>query len=356
LSIKRNPENGLVRQDRTVFGAVKMRKKYKAFSVSCPLFIGTARLRAGPYGPVSSVLGELSMKRKKLLVVLTVLLGVSLFLLGCPTSDSDLSTEEAKAIALAEIVGGDVSLATQTVTLKGDFKVDEAGSSLSVPEGVTLVVPAGKKLTLTVKVKDGIVTDEGSLIVAGTVKVAGEVTVLKLDNGLPKITFTGKGKVELANKAVVKYVKEGTTETFIAGDDKGFYQWGSGAPKVTLTTNKLELSGGTVIVADDTSIEPGTTVLVKDTATLSVASGKTFTVASTSSVIKGTLTIDGKVNGVAAGAQLKVETDGTVDGDKATIFYPTSGTTAGTFTANKTYKWEVGTTSGQIGAGWREQS
>ena len=87
---------------------------------------------------------------------------------------------ELKAAALITALGGNASANGATVTLTGDV----SATDVTVPAGITLVVPAEKTLTVT-----GTLTNNGTISVAGVADVTG---------------YTGAGAVDLQSKSKSK--------------------------------------------------------------------------------------------------------------------------------------------------------
>jgi hypothetical protein len=251
------------------------------------------------------------MKNKKFFLGMAVLLGVSLFFLGCPsdTDDGGGSTTgggdetATDADKLKEALGGDATIdADGKVVLSKNVVLAQA---VEVGADAVLVVPENVKLT---------VAAGGTLTVNGTVSVASGGTFIAPplgDDSLPAggegdgvISFGSDGKIEVAQGATLGY-GNGTIIYFVSADagDTVIYKWDTTSEdgKITLKTgNVTELEGSLSVAADDTGIAVATTAIVKSKATLTVPAGKTFRIGGTLTVA-GTLTMDKEAVGVNGG-------------------------------------------------------
>jgi hypothetical protein len=271
--------------------------------------------------------------------------------------------------------GGD----TDGVTLKDNNVTDvTAGHVIAVKDtgiasSATLTVAANAKLSIA---EDVTFTVTGTLEVAGELDVSlGNVTVeatgkieaaatgtIKApaldEGGLPvdgnKISIESGGSVELTEGASFYYGGEGFIGSS-GGSGTYAYNWGTGA-KVTLKTgNVTEVTAGIIVSVAGLDGNGAPTTAIVSGATLVIASGAKLTIEATSGLaVNGTLTIEGTLDG-KNNAILFIGSGAIVDGNAATIFYPASGTTAGSAEADTTYTW-ASDAGGSSTDGWKAGS
>jgi hypothetical protein len=250
------------------------------------------------------------MNKKFFIIGLTVLLGVSLFLTGCPTdADGDDSPGGNWYDALGSTgftVDGTTNTVTVTgdVTLTGDLSIPANGrlqiatdGRLTVPDGVLLVVGSGGSLSADA---DGVtVTAAGALVVAGTATVGSHTLT---PGTYADITDVSGGAPPNLTDALATALTDG-------------------APNV---------SGNTYTLTENVSISSA--VMVPFGVTVVVPTEKTLTVDNDTLTVNGTLTANGTltVESVLAG------TSGTLNGSGHVILAGSDGAEQTTVTIEPT--------------------
>ncbi|MDR1468779.1 MAG: hypothetical protein LBT00_05750 [Spirochaetaceae bacterium] len=223
------------------------------------------------------------MNKKFFIIGLTVLLGVSLFLLGCPT---DADGDDSPGGNWYDALGSGFSEVGNTVTVAGDVRLDKP---LTIPAGKTLKIAAGG--TLTVVSGGSIVVDAG----VGLEVEAGAALAVESGGSLTATAATGVTVapgaalvVEAAESVVIGSVEfqpgayAGITEvtgsptslTAALVTELGDANTSVSGATVTLTAAPT-ISGSTVTVPF------GVTLAVDGSVTLTIGSGKTLTVEGT---------------------------------------------------------------------------
>jgi hypothetical protein len=327
----------------------------------------------------------------------TLVLTFTLVLSGCPLDTPPAPTAaETLAAELGTGAAVDPAVATKVV-LSGNVTLDKA---VTVPAGVTLVVPAERTLTVPGG-KTLTVAATGTLAYEGTVDLAA--TAILYVNGT--LSPSGAGAITEAAGAKIVYsstANAGSTNAYIGGVGATGTTWSVGAgasfteiagTSDTRRERKHEISGGTVTLNKTLTYNKGETdaseLTVKTGGALVVGNGTEATPlvelrirGSTAGKLtvepNATLTIKahadlvlGDTGTVTVNGTLVVDTDGKVrtwNGDTgapitfgasgvctASIFYPSSGTTAAAAAVSTTYKWSATAGGGAI-AGWKAQA
>ncbi|MDR3276876.1 MAG: hypothetical protein LBT11_06685 [Treponema sp.] len=280
------------------------------------------------------------MKKNKRFIGLTALIAalfsMALLVTGCPT-EAEPSAEEKAATALAADLGGGAAANSTTVTLgAGTESTTTLTKAVSVPAGVTLVVPAGKTFA----------TSSYVLTVAATaiVKVDGIVTYgtspqtnVSRESGSKFIfsstTGAGSGGVHPAN------------DWFNGSNDSGAWTIVGDAlfTEIAGTSNpragwKHEISGGTVKLNNGDNIAAYGTA-DGDCTHLTVVAGATLNLNSTAAT-------SGRGLKIGNGGVLTVAALNQLTGTGWLALNTTTGTEAVTAaaTTSGTGKFVVGTT------------
>jgi hypothetical protein len=272
-----------------------------------------------------------------------------------------------------------------TASLHKEFGVS-GGATLFVKNGATFTVDSGVKF---------IVYEGGTLDVAAT-------GIVKIDGNL---TLTGTITRATGSKFVYSSTANAdTTDAYIGGTDATTPTWTVGAGALfteiagtsirrewkheisggtvtlnkTLTYNKGETdaseltvkTGGTLVVGSGTSVTPLVELRIRggngsdsNNGKLTVETGATLTIKDHADLVlgdTGTVTVNGALTvGTASGKVRTWNGDtgapvifGLSGSCAASIFYPSSTTTAGAAVAGKTYKWAVAA-GGESTPGWK---
>ncbi|MDR1468620.1 MAG: hypothetical protein LBT00_04940 [Spirochaetaceae bacterium] len=167
------------------------------------------------------------MTKKFFIIGLTALLGVSLFLTGCPTDadDTDGLSEAEKAtneLANTGVLNGKATASGTTVTLKEGVDLEDA-EPFVIPAGVTLAVPDGIILS---------VDSTAELTVTGALTVEGTLTIPQ----------SGEIVVESGGEYVLEDGADGTNEGTITIESGGS-TWGKGGDITGNGVNVVEKGG-----------------------------------------------------------------------------------------------------------------
>jgi hypothetical protein len=253
------------------------------------------------------------MEIKFFIIGLTVLLGVSLFLLGCPPEASD---DDSPGGNWYDPLGSGFSEVGNTVTVTGD-----------VPLNKPLTIPAGKTLKIA---------DDGTRTIGngGSIAVEAGGTLMVDEGG----TLTVTGTLAGTNGTSQLVLGAGVT-SIVAGDSltAGTYLWAAGAwlDETTVTANAgstvtgLGGAGNVAVNLDDptkvsltvSEVEPAASFEVSEGITLAVPDGKALSVAH-----DVTFTVTGAIE-VAVGGEITVESGG-----EYVLALGASGTNEGTIT------------------------
>jgi hypothetical protein len=192
-----------------------------------------------------------------------------------------------------------LDLGSRTVNITGDFEIPE-GVTLKVGEGGKLTVIDGGKLEVKGELE---VADGATLTVNGTVKVevdstegyAGTLKVPALKDAPTSgaITFDSDGNVEIQHGAAVYYGVTPVIGPGVAavGDEEFIYNWQTtGSDTVTLAKDNTTIFAGKFTVAEDTALAVGATIVLPEDSEFTVAEGVTLTV-------NGTIQLSGENSG-----------------------------------------------------------
>jgi LysM repeat protein len=261
------------------------------------------------------------MNKKFFIIGLTVLLGVSLFLTGCPTdADGDDSPGGnwydalgSDTVTGADPLNEDLTVpAGETLTVSG---------TLTVASGVTLTVDEGGTLTVTGTLKG---TDGTSQLVLGA-NVTSTVAEVSLSEGtylwaagawLDQVTVTTAVTTALTNLGMSNVEADPEDPTKIKLKESATF---SGSPEILAGVTLAVPEGRTLSVNDSVTFTVTGAIEVAASGEITVVSGGTLAVAGTLEVA-GTLTIP--ENG-----EVVVESGG-----EYVLALGASGTNAGTIT------------------------